>query len=201
MAGVIELDVAPGGKLVFQPVERVEPRTFSSSNPFTGESLEFRTATRMAARGKSLKNPRDIVAAAAGVPEFDMRLSGKGMPRTPPLPIDFAKAYSVDVGCCVRANAVSLSDLHEESGSDKNPVMFGEDCNKEDLVGLYSHPETLEIIEVPGAGCAQFWIEFDLGKFLFPKIDNGNLRILNARIEQLAKRCFASEFVQGCCWG
>jgi hypothetical protein len=201
LEGAIELGVVPHASVSFNPVKRVRARIFRGRNPFTGETLVFRAPTRMAVQTKVLKRTEQILPAARGVAEFDVRASGVGLPRTPPVPIDFSKPYTVDVGCCVRSRLVSLSDLHEESGSKRKRVPFGERCKKGDSIGLYSNPKTLEVIEVPGAGCGRFWIEFELGKFLFPKIKRGNLRILNPRITKLAERCFVQEFLQGCSWG
>ena len=71
--------------------------------------------------------------------------------------------------------------------------------------GPIDNPNTarfrLEVIKVPGAGCARFWIEFALGKFLFPEIQGDNLELLNPAIAGEAEQIFGAEFVQGCHWG
>jgi hypothetical protein len=179
----------------------VRQQTIRGRNPFTGHKLVFLGSTRMLEKPKALKSTKEIVPAAKSVSEFNVEASRVGLPMTPPLPIDFSKPYSIQITCCVRSRAVSLSDLHEESGSKRKRLPFDEDCNKWVQSGLFTHPHTLQVIEVPQAGRARFWIEFKLGKFLFPKIRGGNLRILNPRIAKLAVQCFGLKFVQGCRWG
>jgi hypothetical protein len=95
---------------------------------------------------------------------------------------------------------VSTNNLHEESKGKRKAIAFGQDCCADDSMGLYSHPDSLEVIAVPQGGCARFWIEFELGKSLFPKIQDGNLAILNPQLTELAFRSFGVKFVQGCLW-
>ena len=201
LEGTIELGVIPDAKIGFSPVNRVEARTHRGRNPFTGEIIVFHEPTRLPGKLESLENAKQIGPAAKGVQEFNVRAYGIGLPITPPLEIDFSKPYSITVTACVRSRPVSLSDLHEESKSNRERMRFGEDCEKPVASGLFTHPTTLEIIEVPRAGCANFWIEFELGKFLFPKISGNNLRILNPQITKRAEQSFNVEFVQGCNWG
>jgi hypothetical protein len=53
------------------------------------------------------------------------------------------------------------------------------------------------VIEVPNAGSARFWIEFEFGKFIYPKIEK-RLEILSPLLVETAEECFQAEFVQGC---
>jgi hypothetical protein len=66
--------------------------------------------------------------------------------------------------------------------------------------GYFHNPHTMEIIKVPQAGCSRFWIQFELGKFLCPAVNN-SLELLNPAIVKEAKNVFGIEFVQGCYWG
>jgi hypothetical protein len=59
----------------------------------------------------------------------------------------------------------------------------------------------MEVIEVAGAGCARFWVEFELGKSLFPPFDRGDLEFLDPGIVAGAERLFGVGFAQGCHWG
>ena len=143
----------------------------------------------------------EIEEMAKDYPEFGVIVSASGRPRLPPLSIDFADDYNVAVSCHVRSKSVSTSDLHDEKPTNRKAVRFGEECSPKVRAGLYSHPETLDVIEVPKAGCARFWVKFELGKFLFPKIQGSDLEILNPKVVTLATECFGQEFVQGCYWG
>jgi hypothetical protein len=199
--GVVALGVVGANPAVnFVSCKRVASQVRHGRNPFTGEVLTIRTPSRSASIHRSLSSIKDIAGVAEGTPEFNVDVSGRTRPRVPPLEIAFAKAYHLAVRCCVRSRLVSTSDLHEESKRRRGTVAFGEDCSANDSLGLYTHPETLELIEVPGAGCARFWIEFELGKNLFPKIEDGNLAILNPQLLALASKCFNAKFVQGCLW-
>ncbi len=94
-----------------------------------------------------------------------------------------------------------MSDLHEEAESSRKPIPFGDECDESDSLGVFTHPHTLEVIEVPGAGCARFWIEFELGKFLFPELADGDTAILHPAVVGLASENFGVEFIQGFMWG
>jgi hypothetical protein len=50
--------------------------------------------------------------------------------------------------------------------NDQSVPDFGEACAVESKNGIYSHPWTGEVIEVPDAGCVRFWIELEFGKWL-----------------------------------
>ena len=197
----IELGVIPRPKLAFYRVNRVQPQAVRARNPFTGERFVLRSPTRLPAKPKELKNTSEIPLAVKGAREFNVQAYGTGVPRITAIAICFSKPYSITVTACVRSRPVSLSDLHEESGSKRKREPFDEDCDKRVLSGLFTHPNTLKVIEVRRAGRGRFWIEFELGKFLFPKIRGGNLSILNPRITKLAKHCFGIDFLQGCSWG
>jgi len=76
-------------------------------------------------------------------------------------------------------------------------VRFGEEFDLGDRTGYFTHPDAEETIEVPNAGCAHYWIAFELGKFLFPMFRDG-LAALDPRIVHLATECFGDEFAEGC---
>src|SRR5205823_703276 len=124
----------------------------------------------------------ELAGVAKGIDEYDVDVSGHANPEVLPLPIDCVDACYLAVGCRIRAQTVSMSDLHSESASGRSAAPFGQDCDESNSLAVFTHPETLDVIEVPDAGCARFWIEFNLGKFIFPTIRNGDLRILNARL-------------------
>jgi hypothetical protein len=184
----------------FATIKRVVPQVRRGRNPFTGEVIEIRAPSRCPTNHHNLKDANEVAELATGVAEFDACVSGKAQPQFPPLEIDFGVPYHLSVRCRVRSQLVSTSQFHGKSWGGRKIVGFGQDCTTADSLGVYTHPETLETILVPGAGCARIWIEFELGKCLFPRIENGNLAILNCRIVELARESFGTEFAQGCYW-
>jgi hypothetical protein len=143
-----------------------------------------------------------IEKAAVGHDAYWVEVGGMGQPKTVPLPLDFTGPYHVGVTCNIRSELVSTSDLHEESGSRLSATYYGEPCAASASMGLFSNPHNLEVIKVPDAGCAKFWLEINLGKGLFPRIEGGDLKILNPLIVEEAERAFDGvRFVQGCYWG
>ena len=64
-------------------------------------------------------------------------------------------------------------------------------------MGVFPNPWTGGVIEVADAGCARFWIEFEFGKFIYPKITD-NLEVMNPEIVSAGEDCFGTKFAQGC---
>ena len=88
-----------------------------------------------------------------------------------------------------------MSDLDdEETGCDV--PFFGKPCGKQSRTALFRHPLTGALIEVANASCARFWVEFEFGKWLLPKIDD-SLNILDPAITDLTDQCFGLAFAQG----
>jgi len=181
-------------------IKRVPVQTRELRNQVTGETLVVQMPTRWPDRRSVISSIAELADAVAGAKEFDVDVSDTVLPKVAPLVIDFSEPYHLLIGHRIRSQLVSMSDLHDEVETDKNAVFFGRDCGEADSLGLYTHPESLELIELPDAGCARFWIEFELGKFLYPRIDDKNLRILNPQLVGLAERCFQTDFAQGCHW-
>jgi hypothetical protein len=111
----------------------------------------------------------------------------------------FTKNYRCQVGCELRPSPVSTSAWDLEAGPNiRNVPLFGRSpCGSEDDTGIFPNSWTGEVIEVPHAGCARFWIEFEIGKFIYPKVGR-NLDVLNPSIVEQAEQCFHTKFVQGC---
>jgi hypothetical protein len=185
----------------FVAYKRVTPIIRQLRNPFSGEPVIFRGLPRKPERNLKLDSIRQFPAIAADIHDYSIDVYNHMIPKVAPLTIDFGEKYHLSVSCQRRSQLVSTSDLHSEAGSSRQAIPFDDDCDDSNNLGLYSHPQTQELIQVPGAGCAQFWIQFQLGKFLFPKIENGDLQVLNPRLVDLAENCFGVEFAQGCVWG
>ena len=143
----------------------------------------------------------DIAGAVAGLSEYGVGIEGTGRPELQPLPMDFSDDYTVTVRCQVSSILRSTSDPHDDFGDAPKAVPYGERCPEGQSSGLFVNPHTVAEIEIRDAGCARFWIEFELGKNLFPLIENDNLQLLNPAIVTEASRVFKQQFVQGCYWG
>ena len=70
-------------------------------------------------------------------------------------------------------------------------------CKDSIRMGVFPNPWTGGVIEVADAGCARFWIEFEFGKFIYPKITD-NLEVINPKIVSAGEECFGTKFAQGC---
>jgi hypothetical protein len=164
-------------------------------NPFAQPST-----TRRIDKVREVADTIALGKQIAKLDEYDAVVSGQGPPKLAPFPLDHDGEYHFEIRCSVRSAVVCTSDMHEEVVKDRALIWFGDDCGSEESVGLYAHPESLKLIKVPGAGCARFWVAFELGKFLFPKIQGGDLNVLNSTIVDVAADIFRTPLVQGCKW-
>ena len=113
-------------------------------------------------------------------------------------------AYCLDLIFHVRNSLVYVSYRIEgkavqPSADYWNPV--DEDCTDNDAVGLFWHPESSDPIRIPHAGCARAWIEVGLGKWLYPRLRDGAVNLLDQRAADLARQVFEGDFVEACEWG
>jgi hypothetical protein len=202
LQGIINSGVVGDSPTIrFVAYKRVTPKITEFRNPFTGEPVIIRGLPRKPEENLVVNSVREFPPMAIDCHDYSIDVYNHTIPKLPPLVIDFGEEYHLSVSCQRRSQLVSTSDLHSETTSTRQAVRFDDDCDESNHMGLYTHPQTLELLEVPGAGCALFWIQFQLGKSLFPKIEDGNLQILNPRLVDLAKNCFGTQFTQGCVWG
>lgn len=182
------------GILVTKPSGRVR----IAKNAFTGQIISVPVGDQ-----QKLANPRDIEHAIAGLQEYTVFASGEWEPSDAPLQLittdgrPFEDLYSCLIACKARPTPVSTSAWDFGIPTDRNIPGFGSPCEAEPKTGTFSNPWTGVAIEVPGAGCSRFWIEFEFGKFVLPKIED-RLDILNPVVVNLAEQCFHARFVQGC---
>jgi hypothetical protein len=169
-----------------------EVRVFT--NPLTGE-----TDSTAMSKVNNLRNLAAVPAALKELDDYNVTLVGKGPPKLPAFMFDFKGTYDFLVHCCCRAEVVSTSDWHDEGPVKRKVEFFGRPCSPNDRLGIYHNPNTLEVIEVPKAGCARFWIEFEFGKMFFPPIVD-RLDLIDPTIVEVAERDFGVKFVQGCRW-
>jgi hypothetical protein len=170
-------------------------RVRSFTDPLTGEIRTIPGKEIIALNGAA--NLNRIVST---LDQYVLAMEGHGPPTLPAFPLylngaPFADTYGFSVHCCVEAEPVSMSDLGgEEAGYDV--PFFGKPCGKRRGTALFRHPLTSVLIEVTNASCARFWVEFEFGKWLLPKIDHW-LDILDPAIADLANQCFGLAFAQG----
>lgn len=147
-----------------------------------------------------IKGLSNVAESIADRREFDVAIRGTGKPLLRPLPITFDGEYTTIVTCRVSDKLRSTSDPHWDFGQTPKAVPYGKPCPDESACGHFVNPHTGEEFEITNAGCSRFWIEFELGKFLFPAIQNGNLELLESAIVDHAMRMFLVSFAQGCRW-
>jgi hypothetical protein len=208
--------VADNPTIEVAPVSKVKPVTRQMRNPFTGESIDIRSPSWKTERRIQLSETSQIAGECVNQPEFDVSIGGMGMPLAPPLAVGLSTGphtwnamdsrYHLEVRCRVRANIVRLSaiqseeDLHKLRRVDLSLPRFGEDCSADERDGLFVHPEC-GAIRIPNAGCGMFWIEFNYGKFIFPRVKDGGIDVLAGPVLNLARTTFDCEFIQACSWG
>jgi hypothetical protein len=190
---MVEQKVVPGKTKAVLRVRTGQTREYP--NPFTGGTVVIEVFDH-----KDLKGPNQVAAAIKSRQDYEVEIAGSGKPKVPPLPINFGKAYSIAVACAVSSKLRSTSFVYAERPGNSGGVQFGNLCSTLVKVGQFSNPHNMKVIKVAGAGCARFWIEIELGKFLLPTI-NESLDILNPVIVHQAERVFGISFAQGCRWG
>ncbi|MEZ6062993.1 MAG: hypothetical protein R3C19_21820 [Planctomycetaceae bacterium] len=209
-------NVANGAKVAFARVTKGQPRVRQMRNPMTGETIDLRGPSRTLERPRTLSDPSQITEHAANQQEFDVLLTGEGVPSVPPLTVGSVEdgdwkvmdgAYHLEVRCRIRANVVRLYMLDSEDDLHRPPAFanyrpkYNEDCSPaENADGLYVHPE-IGAFRVPNAGCGMFWIEFNYGKFVFPRLKDGSVDVLADSVIDLARAAFDCDFIQACDWG
>jgi hypothetical protein len=174
---------------------RPSGRVRSFTDPLTGEIRTIPRKETIALDGAA--NLDRIISA---LDQYVFAMEGHGPPSLPAFPLyvngaPFEDTYGFSVHCCVEAKPVSISDLGDEEARSDVPF-FGQPCGEQRGNALLRHPLTSVPIEVANASSARFWIEFEFGKWLLPKIGD-SLDILNPAIAHLASQCFGVTFTQG----
>jgi hypothetical protein len=190
-------------------------RARTLTNAVTGKTMSIRGPTRRAEKAETLASTSQIIESGLSQPEYDVTISGEGIPANPPFTVGFfenetwepfASAYHLEIKCRVRSNIVRLFMLESEEDlvqpldfANYRP-RFDEDCSVDEREGIFVHPE-LGAIRIPNAGCGTFWVEFNYGKLLFPRLKGNHINVLNDSIVALAREVFNCDFVQACDWG
>ena len=169
------------------------------TNPMTGEKISIPQWDRLNPEGFE-----DIPTSIEGSQHYTVMQSGEWVRKDPPMillktdGLPYEDNYHCTVSCQVRPEAVSTSAWDSEAGPNtRNVPEFGSVCKNTASTGIFPNPWTGDVIEVANAGCARFWIDFEFGKFIYPKITN-SLAVLSPAIVVGAEQCFRTKFAQGC---
>jgi hypothetical protein len=217
--GLVELGAAPlQAKL---KVRKLSGQLRIGRHPLTGETLSIPRRDQIA-----VENVSDVLPIINALDDYDVVMTGQGPPRLMPFRLrthdvrpraadgeaelepldrkkdfiecDYKGTYAFDVECCLRRELVSTSDPHPEMPSAPEVPEFGQPCTSKNRgTAFFRNPRTAVIMQVPKAGCARFWIAFELGRFVFPEISD-TLSVLHPSIVQSAKESFGVTFIQGC---
>jgi hypothetical protein len=179
-------------------------------DPMTGEAVSIPMLDHI-----KIERINDIPGAIEGLEHYSVLASGEWTVESRPLvllttdEVPFEDTYLCCISCHIRPEPVSTSCWDEDAAgpNSRNVPYFGEACEPGSNVGIFSHPWTGELIEVPDAGCARFWIELEFGKWLLPKMADSldvlilkmadSLDVLSPVMVAKIEECFATGLVQG----
>lgn len=178
-------------------------------HPLTGETISVPRRSFL-----PLPHPADIDERLKGVEDYNLLIEGHGPCQLPPFKlytassdggtanaVPFEDSYDYEIQLCLRQEPVSTSDWHEEISPEPLAPRFGQPGHGEKRRGYFHHPQTGAVITVEDAGCARFWLQFQCGKFLYPKIEGTNLNVLEPQTLKIATQSFGVGFSQGCVFG
>lgn len=165
-------------------------------NPFTGQSAKYPNVEH---RNLTLA---ELAGAAHNLPDFEVAFGKNVRSQVTllPMPKDTPQQYWLGVKIVVSSEVRSMSDTY--NGFEPPLIQmpqFGAVSARHSPIGYFSNLHNGSIVEVEDAGSARFWIEFELGKFLFPPFDC-SLELLNPNVVAMIERVFGVSFVQGCHW-
>jgi hypothetical protein len=168
------------------------------TNTFTGETIAVPRLDQTA-----IQQIADIASQVDTLTEYNVRASGEWTPEFRPFVLlttdrnPHHGPYLCETSCHVSPELVSTSCWNKFLNPNGPTVpQFGQPCKTNSSVGIFSHPWTGEAIEVPDAACTRFWIEFEFGRFLLPKMCE-SLNVLDRALLASIEDCFATRLVQG----
>jgi len=169
------------------------------TNSMTGEKVSVLEWDRL-----NLERFEDIPALIEGSNHHTVMQFGQWIGKDRPMlllktdGVPYEENYVCTVRCELRPELVSTSAWDVEAGPNRHDIPnFGSVWKNEIRNGIFPNPWTGDVIEVADAGCARFWIEFEFGRFLYPKISD-SLEVLSHPIVLCAEHCFRTKFAQGC---
>jgi len=203
-------------------VVKVEPQFRKERKFFTTRMVKIRTIPRKRPRREQVPTTSRAVTLAEQEQEYDILVTSTIPPANPPLNIGCADKggnwqswtgpYHLQICCHVRRSLVRLS-LFKPGDAPNAPLtdianfitdntpQFDEDCTEDERDGLFVHPNARDGIVIPNAGCGTFWVEFEYGKWLYPRLKGDDLALLDPAVTDLARRTFETDFVEACSWG
>jgi hypothetical protein len=196
LAAMIEVRLVPRVESIKVTTPSDKVRT--GVNPFTGETVTLPTWNV-----QRLKNASEIAFAAEEWSEYGTYVSGNGRPSIPPFSVAFGKPYkdepyAISVACQICAQPRSTSSVYDDDETSGRLTQFRAPSPKPAPCGYFTDPTSGATVEVTNAGRARFWIEIELGKWLFPVTKDNNLEILNPTLLDTTNSIFGTSFVQGC---
>lgn len=174
-------------------------QTRTGIHPLTGETItipvpDFMSIEKTTEIGPMIENLQEYRVCCSG--EWQSADAPTSLFKTDETP--FEDSPICDVSCNIRPTPVSTSAWDDEAGPNvRNVPDFGSAWSGESTTGVFPNPWTGQVIEVPNAGSARFWLEFEFGKFIYPRIDK-SLDVFSPRLVAMAEECFRTKFVQGC---
>ncbi|HTW47024.1 MAG TPA: hypothetical protein VMD92_03685 [Acidobacteriaceae bacterium] len=173
----------------------------TAQDPWTGEMM---TTNVPVSENVRLKRPAEIPGLIEPLSNHTVLLSGKWSAEYRPIALftpdgaSFEKDYLCTVSCRQRPEPVTMSEVWNEAEREARRLPdFGAPCGSAGGPGYFTHPSSGNTIEVPGAGCARFWIEFEFGKFIFPRMKHGVDSIAKPLLSS-AEESFGVRWAQGC---
>ena len=131
-----------------------------------------------------------------------MTMSGKWSPSNVPIElllVGDGKPFEGDpicfITCAQRAMPVCTGDWWGVRRLGDCEFGFDNPQSPIQSLGVFTHPWTGQRLEVANAGHARFWIEFEFGKWLFPKMTD-NFNVLRPRLLDASKTCFNTDLIQ-----
>jgi hypothetical protein len=174
-------------------------RALTMKDSYTGEERSMKVPKTI-----ELEKSSEIPSLISGEPKYGVRMSGRWPPNKPPIHLLLTDGTSFDqglvcfVGCFQTAAPVCTGDWRGAEGSGAPEFVFGDQKGPIQPNGVFTNPWTGQRVEVPGAGSARFWVEFQFGKWLFPRI-NDNFDILSPALVATVEKCFGIAFIQAGC--
>jgi hypothetical protein len=184
----------------FQPGLRVMKPSgrFRSGTSFTGEPFSVPLFDQI-----KIERIIDVTGAIEGLESYNVLASGEWTLKDRPLAllttdrVPFEDSYLCEASCHVRPEPISTSCWNKFASPNGPSVPdFGEACKTESRIGIFSHPWTGKMIEVPDAAYSRFWIELEFGRWLLPKMAD-SLDVLSSVMVATIEECFGTRLVQG----
>jgi hypothetical protein len=178
------------GLVVAKPSGRLRWGTNSS----TGEKIPIPEWDRL-----NIERFEDVPAFIEGCKHYSVAQSGQWAGEDRPVAllktdgVPYEENYICTVRCELRPEVISTSAWNVEAGPNtRNVPTLGSVCKDAVRIGIFPNPWTGGVIEAADAGCARFWIEFEFGKFIYPKVTD-SLEVMSPAIVLGAEHMGGSE--------